>query len=435
MPLHRSLVELRMLLGAGHLTATELVTAALEALARTQPTLNAFVAVHRARALAEAARPGGGPLAGVPIAVKDNLDEAGVPGPAGCRAYRDRIPPRDATAVARLRAAGAVIVGRTNMHELADGITSANPHHGPVRNPWGRDRHPGGSSGGSGAAVAAGVVPAALGTDTGGSVRIPAALCGVVGLKPTRGLVPTGGVVPLSPTLDHVGVLTRSVADAAALLAVLAPAAAEPLARPGRGRLRLGVLEGFAADADGPVGACFAAALRVLEGLGARLRAVSVPRLAEAGRLLGRIYRPEAARAHALQLAARPADFGAEVRATLERGLRADPAGREAALRERELLAAEVAAAMEDVDLLVSPTTPHPAGPLGAPGPATYLAFTCPFNLTGQPALSLPMGLVDGLPVGLQLAGRPGEDARLLWEAAALEERLGFDHSPAGRGV
>jgi aspartyl-tRNA(Asn)/glutamyl-tRNA(Gln) amidotransferase subunit A len=432
MILPRSLVELRDRLARAELTPTEVVRAALAALARTEPALNAFVAVHRERAAGEAARlaAGGaaGPLAGVPLAVKDNIDEAGVPSSAGCRAYADRIPARDAPAVARLRQAGAVILGRTNMHELADGITSDNPHHGPVRNPWRHDAHPGGSSGGSAAAVAAGVVPAALGTDTGGSVRIPAALCGVVGFKPSRGLVSSEGVLPLSTTLDHVGVLAPGVADAAEVMRVLAPGA--DLGRNSAPPPRVGVLEGFAADSDGPVAALFAAVLTHLERLGARLRAVRLPGLARAPRLLGRIYRPEAARAHAARLAARPTDFGPAVRATLERGLADDPARYEAALREREALGAELAAAMGDVDLLVSPTTPHPAGPVGAPAPASFLAFTCPFNLTGQPALSLPMGLVAGLPVGAQLVGRPGEDARVLVAAAALERSLGLTLAP-----
>jgi aspartyl-tRNA(Asn)/glutamyl-tRNA(Gln) amidotransferase subunit A len=314
------------------------------------------------------------------------------------------------------------------MHELADGTTSENPHHGPVHNPWRRGFHPGGSSGGSAAAVAAGLVTAALGTDTGGSVRIPAALCGLVGFKPSRGLVSTRGVVPLSTTLDHVGPITRTVADTAAVLDVIAAAPAAFLEASGRapGPLRVGVLESFGMDADVPVAEAFEAALPALEAAGFGLRPLSLPALADGRGLLVRIYRPEFAAAHAARLQERPDDFGEEVRLDLERGLKADPAKHAAGLAAREGLGAEVAAAMAELDLLVCPTTPHPARPIGAAGAGDYSFYTSPFNVTGQPALSLPMGFVDGLPVGLQLVGRVGADALVLAAAAAVEQRLGL---------
>jgi aspartyl-tRNA(Asn)/glutamyl-tRNA(Gln) amidotransferase subunit A len=372
----------------------------------------------------------------VPVAIKDNLDEAGVPSAGGCRAYRDRVPAADADVVARLRRAGALVVGRTNMDELGDGTTSENPHHGPVHNPWRRGHHPGGSSGGSAAAVAAGLVAAALGTDTGGSVRIPAALCGVVGFKPTHGLVSTRGALPLSTTLDHVGPITRNVPDAAAVLDVIAersPGFADACAAPA-GQLRIGVLEPFALDADAEVAEAFEAALPALEACGFRLRPLSLPALAEGGRILARIYRPEAAAAHADALRDRPDAIGAEVRVDLERGRQADPAKHAAGLAARAALCAAVAAAMADLDLLVCPTTPHPARPIGAPGAGDYLVYTCPFNATGQPAISLPAGFAGHLPVGLQLVGRVGEDARLLAAAAAVERRLGLAGvAPASR--
>ena len=434
MTLHRSLLEVRAALRAGTLDPVHLTRATLAGIARAEPHLNAFVAVHREAALAAAAavRHAGadaaGPLGGVPVAIKDNFDEAGVPSAAGCRAYRDRVPTSDAAAVARLRRAGAVIVGRTNMHELADGTTSENAHHGPVHNPWRLGHHPGGSSGGSAAAVAAGLVPAALGTDTGGSVRIPAALCGVVGFKPSRGLVSTLGVLPLSTTLDHVGPIARSVPDAAAVLEVIAERAEGYVGACAEwaGTLRVGVLEAFGMDADVEVAEAFEAVLPVLEDAGFQLRPLALPALAEAGRALARIYRPEAAATHAARLRDRPDDFGPDVRLDLEGGLRVDPAKHAAGLAARDALAAAVAAAMADLDLLVCPTTPHPARPIGAPGAGDYLVYTCPFNLTGQPALSLPVGLVDGLPVGLQLVGRLSEDARVLAAAAAVERRLGL---------
>jgi aspartyl-tRNA(Asn)/glutamyl-tRNA(Gln) amidotransferase subunit A len=428
----RTLLEVRAALAAGVVDPVHLARATLVDIARVEPRLNAFVAVHDEAALAAAAavREAGadvaGPLGGVPVAIKDNCDEAGVPGAAGCRAYADRVPAEDAAAVAGLRRAGAVIVGRTNMHELADGTTSENPHHGPVHNPWRQGYHPGGSSGGSAAAVAAGLVCAALGTDTGGSVRIPAALCGVVGFKPSRGVVSTKGVVPLSTTLDHVGPLARSVGDAAAVLDVIAAGAAGFLEASGRapGPLRVGVLETFGIEADVPVAEAFEAALPALEAAGFRLRPLSLPALAEGRTILARIYRPEAAAAHAARLRARPADFGEDVRLDLERGLKADPAKHAAALAAREALGVAVAAAMAELDLLVCPTTPHPARPIGAPGAGDYSFYTSPFNVTGQPAISLPMGFVDGLPVGLQLVGRVGDDGLVLAAAAALERRL-----------
>jgi aspartyl-tRNA(Asn)/glutamyl-tRNA(Gln) amidotransferase subunit A len=296
----RTLLEVRAALAAGAVDPVHLTRATLVDVARTGARLNAFIAVHADAALAAAAAvratgaDAAGPLGGVPVAIKDNFDEAGVPSAAGCRAYRDRVPAADAAAVARLRCAGAVVVGRTNMHELADGTTSENPHYGPVHNPWRHGYHPGGSSGGSAAAVAAGLVGAALGTDTGGSVRIPAALCGVVGFKPSHGLVSTGGVVPLSTTLDHVGPIARSVADAAAVLDVLVERPAGFLEACGRaaGPLRVGVLESFGQEADVGVAEAFEAALPALEAAGLRLRPLSLPGLAEARAILVRISRP-----------------------------------------------------------------------------------------------------------------------------------------------
>jgi aspartyl-tRNA(Asn)/glutamyl-tRNA(Gln) amidotransferase subunit A len=282
-------------------------------------------------------------------------------------------------------------------------------------------------------AIATGCVVAALGTDTGGSIRIPASLCGVVGFKPSRGAVSTRGVVPLSTTLDEVGPLARSVSDCATMLAALAPSlGAQCIAacQAGAGAARVGVVESFAGEAAPEVGAAFAVALRLLEALGCRLRQVRLPGIAGALQILGAIYRPEAARAHAARLRERSEDFGDKVRRDLERGLASEPARYEEALLEMTALAAELAAASEGVDLLACPTTPRPAGPLGDPDGHAYLRFTCGFNLSGQPAISEPMGLADGLPVGLQLVGRPGDDARVFALAAAFEERLGWGAIP-----
>ena len=426
----------------GHTTAIQLTRQALRDAEALQPTLNAFVLLHRRSAQEAAiaadallAHDAGPPcLKGIPVAIKDNFDEAGVPSTGGCRAYRDRVPHTDAPAVRRLRQAGAIILGRTNMHELADGVTSENPWYGAVHNPWRAGYHPGGSSGGSAVAVAAGVVPAALGSDTGGSLRIPAAHCGVVGFKPSHGLVPTGGVMPLSTTLDHVGPIASTVADAAELLQVIAqrPFPLSPL--PGGSTLRVGVLEGFGMQADPGVAACFQQALLLLERLGATLRPLQVAGLAGGIRLLAAFYQPEFAAWHAPMLSRRPEDFGAQVRADLQRGLRRDPARKLAACTEKARLTWTMEDAMAELDLLVSPTTPQPARPSGSPDAHTSLSFTSPFNITGQPAISIPMGLVGGLPVGLQIIGHRGADQQVLDVAAGFERERGPAPRPPTMG-
>ena len=434
MPTPRTLPTVAALLCSTELAASEAVRVSLDAAEAERASLNAYLSIHRDQALdaAEAAdrllargsRPG--PLHGVPVAVKDNIAEAGKPCPAGCAAYRDRIAPRDAVVVGRLRRAGAVVLGRTNMDELANGVTSDNPHHGPVGNPWRAGFSPGGSSGGSAAAVASGSALAALGTDTGGSVRIPASLCGVVGLKPSRGLLSTEGVLPLSTTLDHVGILARTVAGVRALLEVLSPAEVAPtLSRPSLVGVGIGVLEGFGLEPDVAVAGLFAEALSLIEAEGAVLAPVAMPALARGIALLARIYGREAALLHRDRLEARPKGFSDRLRRDLERGLASDPARFEQAIEESAVLEHELAEASRGLELLLSPTTPQPARAHGSPEPHTALSFTCPFNLTGHPAISLPMGMVDGLPVGLQVVARPGEDHRLLAVAEAVEGLLG----------
>ncbi len=427
-------------LRTGQTTAAEVVKATLVAVANEQPLLNPWIRVYRdvavtsARAL-DTARTSGrtpGPLHGIPVALKDNLDEAGVACTGGCLAYVDRIPPRDAPAVARLRVAGAVVVGRTNMHELADGVTSENPHYGPVRNPWDPACTPGGSSGGSAVVVATGSVAGTLGTDTGGSIRIPSSLCGIVGLKPTRGLVPVSGMLPLSPSLDHVGPMARSVAGVRILLGVLAGRYLPPSLRALAGQ-RIGVLEGFGQDCCSAVAARFDDAIAILEDLGARLRPVQVPGFERGLRLLKAIYAPEAAALHGPRLEARPDGFGPELRHILERARTADPAVHAVALAERASVEAAARDAFLGFDFMISPTTPFAARPFGSPDPHLLLTFTSPFNLTGQPAISVPMGLADGLPVGLQIAAPHEADDRLLDAAEAFERATGGFQPPPFR--
>jgi aspartyl-tRNA(Asn)/glutamyl-tRNA(Gln) amidotransferase subunit A len=427
-------------------TVSEVIEACLARIKETAH-LNAFVTIHKTRARDAAARMDkhlraalppsaafftavppaqSSPFWGVPLAIKDNIDEKDVVCSVGSRAYSDRIAPKDAAVVQRLRRAGAIIVGRTNMHELADGVTSENPFYGPVHNPHRAGYHPGGSSGGSAAAVAAGCLPAALGTDTGGSVRIPAALCGIVGFKPTQGLISTQGIFPLSPTLDHVGWLTRDVFGAAALFSLFTdlPPGAPPSLPEHRTTLRLGVVHGFGREPEPAVQTLFEGACKTFADKGHILCHLELPELARAVSILAAIYGPEAARIHAEKLAVASKQFGPQARKNLERGRNRPPQKHAVALERKRKLQRTLQKQMakHQLDFLLTPTTPHPARPFGSPDPHTYLTYTCPFNLSGQPALSMPMGCVDGLPVGMQIVGQTHADRTVLALGAAFEK-------------
>jgi aspartyl-tRNA(Asn)/glutamyl-tRNA(Gln) amidotransferase subunit A len=345
-----------------------------------------------------------------------------------------------------LHEAGTVLLGKLNTHEYAYGVTTNNPHYGATRNPWNLDHIPGGSSGGSGAAIAAGLATATLGTDTGGSIRMPASVCGVVGLKPTYGRVSKAGVIPLSYLFDHAGPITRTVEDAAIMLGAIA--GYDPLdatttrlpvgdylsgLRDGVEGLRIGVPRSWFFDhlQDG-IGAAVEQAIETLKGLGADIREIEVPGVEEGmGALLG-IVLAEAQEIHARGLAESPQDFGADVAAILcSQG--PDAAGIMTAFRARDALTATMRQALESVDLLLTPTTPVVAAPIGQ-DMVTYggleehilaamVRCTGPFNGTGLPAISLPCGFTaGGLPVGLQLAGRPFDEALVLRAAQAYEQ-------------
>lgn len=430
------------------LSPLELTEACLSRVEAIDGRINAFIAITADAALASARTAAAGiargeyrgPLHGIPVALKDLFDQAGVPTTAGSKILAGNIPAEDSAAVARLKEAGAVLLGKLNMHEFAFGATGVNPHYGPCRNPWDTGRITGGSSSGSGAAVAAGECLAALGTDTGGSIRIPASLCGVVGLKPTFGRVSRRGVIPLSWSLDHVGPLTRSVEDAAIVLQAIAghdpldaSSAAEPVPdyaaalREGIAGLRLGVpREFFFEGCDPEASAAVRKAIAVLEGEGAAVEEVSLPHIAEIPAAVAAIMLPEALAYHEGWFRERPGDYGGDVRQRLELAARYPAVTYVKAQRLRE-------AAMEDwrrevfsrVSVIATPTTAVPAPPIEEGGLDTTLQLirlTNPLNFLGLPAISVPCGFTaSGLPIGLQLAGRWWDEAAVLRAAHAYE--------------
>jgi len=417
------------------------VEASLQAIDRSNVWTNAFIRVdsdgaRAAARLADAERSRGvdrGPLHGVPLSVKDIIDMAGQPTTAASRVLQDRLPSEDAPVVARLRAAGAIILGKTNLHEFALGTTSDESAFGAVKHPRDAARSAGGSSGGSAAAVATGMGLASIGTDTGGSIRIPAAACGIVGLKPSFGEVPTTGVVPLSFSLDHVGPLTRTVQDAAWLWAILAAKSIEPLLVPEPATLRLCRLDGYFSLLSDEVRTAFEGAL---SDLSVRRIAITEERLAGAEtitQLYINLALPEAALWHGRFLDTRAADYTPTVRARLEVGRSISAIDYLKAREARVTFRRAVDSSLAGCDALVLPTLPIVAPILGSaeavldggrgtslPIRSAMLRQTQLFNLTGHPAISIPLR-TPGLPVGLQLVGPRDNTPRLLAVAAAVE--------------
>jgi aspartyl-tRNA(Asn)/glutamyl-tRNA(Gln) amidotransferase subunit A len=426
-------------LRAGTLSSESLVDACLARMAARNETLRAFVAVTADSARAEARQAdaelaGGydrGPLHGIPVALKDLIDQAGVPTTAGSHVAPTTPAAADAVVTGRLRAAGAVLVGKTNLHEYAFGTTSEDSAFGAVRHPLDPTRSAGGSSGGSAAAVLDGMAIASVGTDTGGSVRIPSACCGLVGLKPSFGEVPVDGVVPLSTTLDHVGPIARTVADAAAMHAVLARVVPRDLNPPPPSRLRLGRLRGYFEELlDAGVRAAYEEALARLAASGVTLRDVTVPHAADMPAVYLHIVLPEAAAWHAPTLERCPERYTPNVRTRLEMGRYVLAEDYLRALAARRAITREIDGALDGLDALVLPTLPIVAPVVGEetvaegdrrePVRAAMLRLTQPFNLSGNPALALPCGEASGLPASLQLVGRPARTWRLLEVGAAL---------------
>ncbi len=424
-----TLAELAERIRTREISPREAVGTALERIDAARE-LNAFISVRPEAALAEADSAPAGPLHGVPVAVKDVIDVAGERTTAGSAILRDNVAARDAATVARLRAAGAVVVGKLNTHEFAFGALTTSPHFGPARNPWAPDRVCGGSSGGSGAAVAADLVPGALGTDTAGSVRIPACYCGVTGLRPSAGLVPNDGVVPTSWRFDTVGPLARTAEDCSLLLEALAPEY-RPLLHRDVSSLRIGVVEELFDRAEPAVAAAARAAIAVLSDLGADVEPVTMPLLDEAGTIVQALMLPEAAEVHLPWLRTRLRDYGDDVRARLLAGLLLPATAYVTGLRARTLYLRGLGPVFSRFDLLAHPEMPVPPPRIGdetvvqhgveRPYRLALIPFNSPWTLAGGPTASVPCGFVDGLPVGMALVGRPGEEATVLGAAAAYQ--------------
>ena len=441
------------------ISAVEQVESCLSGITKHDDRLRATITVmaDEARAAAErcdaAAAEGRwlGLLHGTPIALKDNIATAGVRTTSGSRFFADHVPDQDAAVAARLRAAGAILIAKTNLAEFALGATTQNPHYGSCRTPWDPDRVPGGSSGGSAAAVAAGMAVAALGTDTGASVRLPGALNGVVGLRPTTGRVSNHGTTPASPSLDTVGPLAYRVEDVARILAVIEgydrrdPSSVDGPRDPilsqlddGVSGMRIGVPASyFFEDIDDGVDTVVRAALDRLSNLGAHVQQVDLEGAAKVQVMTQRIIFPDLAAFHATRLSEAPDDFGPDLlRGLREIGMATTGVQYAEAMAWRSRWRRRVHRMLVDVDLIATPVAPTVAPrvdeldkhALGSP----LVSLTNAWSLADVPAVSVPCGFSDGLPVGLQLIGPPWQDGRVLRAAAAYQHSTEWHtHRPA----
>ena len=459
--LQASIAQIASEIRKGEISPVELIEATLEAIDQFQPRLNAFITVFREESLESARRAETeirngkdlGPLHGVPIALKDIICVEGTRSTAGSNFFAEESPQFDAALVSKLKNAGAIIIGKTNLHEFAFGVTTENPHFGATANPWDAARVPGGSSGGSAAAVVAGLCAGALGSDTGGSIRIPAAVCGHVGLKPTYGRISVHGVIELAQSFDCVGPMCRYVHDVALMMNTLAgydprdvhsenqpvPDYTEGLDQPISGR-RAGIpKQHFFDNLDPEVERIVGDAIRVLEGLGVELVELDLPS-AEAGHEVTlTLLMAEAGQFHQQRLAAQRDDYGVDVRELLEKGLALSATDYIRAVRMQETVKREFVQAFEEVDCILSPTAPVPA-PLRSTHDLSggsksnrirprLTRNTRLFNVLGLPSISVPCGFAqvensdneEGLPVGLQISGPWWSEKTLLHIAHAYE--------------
>jgi len=431
------------------LSPVELTRAYLRRIERLNPRLNCFITLTAEMAEASARSAEAdlqrgeyrGALHGIPIALKDLFETQGVLTSGGSTFFADYIPQRDAYVVQRLKAAGAVMLGKLNMHEIALGVTNNNPHYGACHNPWALERISGGSSGGCGAALAAQLCLGALGSDTGGSTRIPASLCGVVGLKPTFGRISLRGVLPLSWNLDHVGPMARCVRDVALLFQSIAGYDAEdPYSAPVQSeevlaRLEAGVrgwrvalaVDDFFTQADEQVCRAVKTAAEVFTSLGAQVDEVHLPEGLEAARANGLMVVSDAAAVYRQPLQSNPEGFGKDVLQRLQSGAAYSAVEYALARHQQALWRHRLERLFEGVDVLLTPTTPIVApfieGPDAVEQARILTRFTSPFNLAGLPALSVPCGFSqEGLPIGLQLVARPWAEAKVLQAGFAYEQ-------------
>jgi aspartyl-tRNA(Asn)/glutamyl-tRNA(Gln) amidotransferase subunit A len=434
------------LLRGKKISSQELTEACYHQIERLNPKLNAFIKVIDLQDALNAQIPAdnassSNALRGIPIAVKDLFDTAGIRTTAGSKFFAENIPQEDAFVVEKLKQAGALIVGKTNTHEIALGVTGNNPHYGTARNPWDSTRIPGGSSSGSAIAVATGMALGALGTDTGGSIRIPASLCGIVGFKPTFGRVSLRGVFPLSWNLDHVGPLTKCVKDAASILQVISvydpidPASTKMLTGDYLGHLvddvtgrkvALGIGD-YVESSDVEVMSAVREAVNVFESLGCKVQEVNVDWLREAALANKTMTQSDGAAVHRDRLREHPEMFGEDIRRRLEDGAKTTSTEYILARRIQTEVRKRFEQFFESYDFLITPTTPIAAptieGHDAVEQAGRLTRFTAPFNLTGLPALSLPCGLTEqGLPIGLQIVARAWADAKVLNAGYAFEQ-------------
>jgi len=446
--------ELAPRLKRREISPVEVTRTCLEQIERLNPTLNAFITVMAESALSDARAAESeigrgewrGPLHGVPVALKDLIDTAGVRTTAASALYKDRVPAHDAEVVRRLRQAGAVIIGKNNLHEFAYGGSSLVSYFGDVHNPWDADRITGGSSGGSAAAVAAGLAYAAIGTDTAGSIREPAALCGCVGIKPTYGRVSSRGVFPLSPSLDHVGPFATTVTDAAIVLQAIAGYDAQDITtsnvsvadyvgclREDAKQIHVGVLrEYFFDDLDAEVVAAIEQALRAMRSLTAEVKEVRLENLHLDVPTDRTLQAAESYAVHAEDVARSPELYQPETLRRIRSGENITAAAYIQRRRELEEARRSIANIFADVDVLVTPTTPIPAPAIAElkanpdalrPAELKLLRNTRPFNVWGLPAISIPCGFTQsGLPIGMQIAGPHWREDLVLRVAQTYEE-------------
>jgi aspartyl-tRNA(Asn)/glutamyl-tRNA(Gln) amidotransferase subunit A len=441
--------EAARLLRARKVSSLELTNSALARIERLNPSLNAFITVtaalarQQARAADREIRAGKhrGPLHGIPITIKDNYSTRGVRSTAGSKILRDFVPDEDAAVVARLREAGAIFLGKTNLNEFAYGIHGLNPHYGDVHNPWSLDRTTGGSSSGSAAALAAGIGFGSVGTDTGGSLRIPASFCGIVGFKPSFGLLSMDGIVPLAESLDHAGPLARTVDDAATLFEEIRGEYPQRTSKTkasvlkGKRLSKLGWPASYFFDlVDPEVQFAIEAAVKLFEAMGARVEEVSLPHVEESVEASTKIGLAEASSYHASRgyFPSRAADYSEDVRRRLKLGFEVTAVEYLAANEVRRRLTADFDRAFERVDAIVAPATTVVAPGLGeteliirgekTPLRTAVVNANRPANFTGHPAISIPCGFAKNrLPIGLQLIAPRWQESKLLAIARAYE--------------